>query len=255
MSSRNLVYEALILRAKEVPSGSRVISMLSSEVGLIDAFVFGGPKSKLRSLASPWGSGRAFIYHDPVKDYFKLSDFEVIEPFSGLRESLRKILSANLVVELLIKTSGGGGDFPEVLALARACLLGIEGLPESRADYPLLLFIWRLVGIIGLLPDTGSCVHCGRDMVTGEARTWVDQEGAFACTRCRPPLEGEAHAPFISAGASRWLDRASGLPFAEALGASLDPASLAGLRRLAFTLARSAADAPLEVLQAGSGIL
>jgi DNA repair protein RecO (recombination protein O) len=255
VSSRNLVYDVLLLRTKEVPSGSRVLTLLSAEVGLLDVFVFGGPKSKLRSLASPWGAGKAYIYHDPVKDYYKLSDFEVREPFSGLREGLRKIMAANLVVELLQKTSGGGGDFPEVLELATACLRGIETLPEERADYPLLLFIWRLVGIIGLLPDPGSCVHCGRDMAADEPRIWFQNEGGFACPRCGGSRDDEYGPPRLSAGALRWLERAAQRPFAEALTASLDGPSLAGLRRLAFGLARSAAEAPLEVLEAAAGIL
>ncbi|MFZ4618160.1 MAG: hypothetical protein ACOYM2_18435, partial [Rectinemataceae bacterium] len=66
MSNRNQVHEVLALRMKEVPSGARVLTMMSAESGIIEAFIFGGPKSKLRSLASPWGAGRAFLYHDPV---------------------------------------------------------------------------------------------------------------------------------------------------------------------------------------------
>jgi DNA repair protein RecO (recombination protein O) len=263
VASRNLTYEVLVLRAKEIPSGSRVATMLSADVGLIDAFVFGGPKSKLRSLASPWSSGRAFLYHDPVRDYLKLSDLEVTDPHSGLRDGLRKIMSASLVAELLIKTSGGGGDYPEVLALARDCLHGLERLPESRTDYPLVLFIWRLVGIVGLLPDTRTCVLCDREFADGEARTWLQGEGGFACLRCRPSrAEGAAagsnsdsSAPSLSSGAVRWLERAAVRPFAEALDASLDASSLAGLRRLAFGLARSAAEGTLESLHSGSGIL
>ena len=59
----------------------------------------------------------------------------------------------------------------------------------------------------------------------------------------------------ISAGAARWLERAASLPFAEALGVGLDAPSLAGLKRLAFGLARRAAEAPLSPLTSGAGIL
>ena len=262
MAERNLVYDALVLRAKDVPSGSRVVTFLSAEAGILDAFVFGGPKSKLRSAASPWSSGRVFLYHDPLRDYLKVSDFEVAEAFSGLRDGLRRIMSASLVGELLIKTSGGGGDFPEVLGIARDTLAALETLPEGRTDYPLLLFIWRLVGVIGLLPDLGACVLCERELGPAEPRLWLRNEGGFACPRCRPetgglgPRDGGfAEAPRLSAGALRWLERAESLPFAQAFEVGLDGASLAGLRRLAFALALEAADGPLETLRSGAGIL
>jgi DNA repair protein RecO (recombination protein O) len=225
--------------------------MMSSELGLVDAFVFGGPKSKLRSLATPYSAGRAFIYHDPVRNYSKLSDLEAREPFSRLRDSLRKLFAANLVAELLLKTAGGGGDFRHVLELSLDCLRGIETLPEARADYPLLLFIWRLLEVIGLLPEIEFCAGCSAALGGGEARHWSPSDGGFLCLRCRHG-SGEAT---LSAGAMRWLFRASSTSFSEAISVSLDAASLAGLRKFVFGLARSAVDGPLEVLSAGVGIL
>lgn len=255
MASRNLVYRVLALRSKETPAGTRVLSLLSAEAGLVDAFVFGGPKSKLRSLASPWSAGRAFLYHDPVRDYLKLSDFEVERPFSGLRENLRKIMAANLLAELLLKTSGGGGDFERVLGLSLDCLSGLEFLPEVKADYPLLLFIWRLVELIGLLPDREVCVLCDRRIGPGESRRWLPREGGFACESCRPEEGPEEEAPRLSAGALRWLARAEGLSSLEAASVGVDASSLAGLRRLCFGLAREAVEGPLESLASGLGIL
>jgi len=232
---------------------------MSAEAGVFDVFVFGGPKSKLKSLASPYAAGRAFVYHDPVKDFYKLSDFEVVEPFSGLRENLKRICSAALIAELLIKTSGGGGDYPEVLGLARDALRGLESLPEERSDYPLILFLWRLVGILGLMPDPEACAHCGADMPLASARIYSHSDSGFLCSRCAEPesqaFRDEMGIFFISAGAARWLERATSLPFAQALGVSLDARSLAGLKGLAFDLARRAAESPLSSLSTAAGIL
>jgi hypothetical protein len=52
MATRSASFDAIILRSKEVPSGARVATLLSAEEGIVEAFVFGGGKSKLRSLAS-----------------------------------------------------------------------------------------------------------------------------------------------------------------------------------------------------------
>lgn len=293
VQSRNLVYEALALRSRESPAGDRILCLMTAEAGIQDAFVFGGPKSKLRSLASPYSAGRAFVYFDPPRDFRKLSDFEVRESFSGLRESLRKLWAAALVAEFLIKTSGGGGDFPQVLALALETLRGLESLPEEKADYPAILFLWRMIALLGLMPDPGSCASCGAELAPGRPMSHAFAAGGFLCPDCaRAEAErgafaaeerggyapsgagrdgrfaGERGGPGwndggasdsglipISAGAARWLERAASLTFAEALGVGLDAPSLAGLKRLAFGLARRAAEAPLSTLSSGVGIL
>ncbi|HOX33945.1 MAG TPA: DNA repair protein RecO C-terminal domain-containing protein [Spirochaetales bacterium] len=273
MPSRNLVYEALVLRSRESPGGDRILTLMTAEAGLVDAFVFGGPKSKLRSLASPYAAGRAFVYLDPVKDFRKLADFEVREHFPGLREDLGKLWAAGLLAELLMKTSGGGGDFPLVLELALGCL-GCMDRAEV-ADYAILLFLWRYVALIGLGPDPGSCARCGSGLPAGASYS-AKAEG-FLCPACARraaeaaaaqaygggpllPEAGEGPEPLggrliaLSAGALRWLERSEGLGFAEALRAGVDPASLSALKALAFALARRAAEAPLASFSLGAGL-
>ena len=269
--SRNIVYESLVLRARESPRGDRIVGLMTAEAGLVDVFVFGGPKSKLRSLAAPYSAGRAFIYHDPVKDLSKLSDFDVREPFSGLREDLRKIWAAGLVAELLQKTSGGGGDYALVLGLALDTLRSLEALPSERADYPALLFVWRMLGITGLMPDPGSCVSCGRDLEAGSPSIYAEEAGGFLCPSCAragatvaaaegsrgypdaPEWTGR-HYP-LTGGALRWLQRSGEIPFVMAARTGLDTESLGGLKALVYQLARKAAEGPLASLQSGLDIL
>jgi DNA repair protein RecO (recombination protein O) len=234
---------------------------MTAETGLVDAFIFGGPKSKLRSLASPYAAGRAFIYYDPIRDFSKLSDFEVAEAFPGLREGLRKIWAAGLVAEFLQKTSGGGGDFPLVLTLAVEALRGLEALPEEKADYPALLFLWRMFGLIGLMPDPDACASCGLSLDSDEPVLHSSHAGGFLCADCGQaeaflPQGGHASDVWpLSGGAHRWLSRSAGLPFAEVLAATLGPPSLQGLKAFIFGLAQRAAEAPLSMLATGGGIL
>jgi DNA repair protein RecO (recombination protein O) len=281
--TRNIVYESLVLRARESPGGDRILCLMTAEAGIQDVFVFGGPKSKLRSLASPYSSGRAFVYLDPSRDFRKLSDFEVNESFTGLREGLKKIWAAGLVAEFLLKTNGGGGDFPEVLSLSREAMRGLESCRDEEADFPLLLYLWRMIDILGLLPEAENCSACGLPFPPGAERLYSFAAGGFLCPACARAEQsggseesganeglsrgngsqgwggGRNLAEFpnyvLSAGAARWLSRSASLSFAEASKVGLDAASLAGLKALVFGLARSAADAPLASLSVGAGIL
>jgi DNA repair protein RecO (recombination protein O) len=261
VAERNLVYQCLVLRAKEAPSGSRILSLMTAEVGLLDVFVFGGPKSKLRSVASPYSAGRAFVYYDPVRDFYKLSDFEVVEAFSGLREGLRKLMGAGFVAEFLQKTSGGGGDFPEVLGLSLEALRGLEAAPEEKADYPALLFIWRMLGILGLMADPETCAACGAPLECDSSCLYSSHAGGFLCARCAESeafssREGQVFEAWpLTGGAHRWLARSGPLPFSEVLGATLSPASLDGLKALLYHLAARAAEGPLASLKPGMGLL
>jgi DNA repair protein RecO (recombination protein O) len=200
VGSRNLVYDSLIIRAKESPGGSRILTLMTAEAGLTDVFVFGGPKSRLRSLASPYASGRAFVYLDPVKDYRKLSDFEVADSFPALRDELGKLWGAGLVAELLIKTSGGGGDFPLVLELAVDCLQSLDAAAEGRYDLPLLVFCWRLVNLLGLGPDPASCAACGAEIRPGAGAAYSFQRDGFLCPACASREAMAAQYPGLGAG-------------------------------------------------------
>jgi DNA repair protein RecO len=242
---------------------------MTAEAGLVDVFVFGGAKSRLRSLAAPYAFGRAFVYLDPVKDFRKLSDFEVRDSFPGLRDELERIWSAGLVAELLIKTSGGGGDFHKVLALAVDTLTALDSAPHDRSAYPIVLFLWRLFSLLGLGPDLSVCVSCGSDRYPGETGAYSFAAEGFVCPNCgaKGGAKGGANdrargssrdaasgVLSLSAGALRWLERIRDLSYAEAMRFGVDSDSLGSLRDLTFGLARRAVDVPLSSFMRGAGL-
>jgi DNA repair protein RecO (recombination protein O) len=262
VGARNLVYEALALRARESPGGSRILTLMTAEAGLVDVFVFGGPKSKLRSLASPYVAGRAFVYLDPVKDFQKLSDFDARESFPSLRDDLRRLWAAGLAAEMLIKTSGGGGDYPLVLELALHCFRALDqegaapdagaGAAANAAEAPLLVFLWRLVNLLGLGPDPLSCAQCGDEI--GLSRGSEDVAAysfaleCFLCPRCAAEADRSLG---LSSGCLRWLVRSMELDFDEAVRLPLLPETASRLKALLFALARKAAESPLASLESG----
>ncbi len=273
MPSRNHIHECVVLRARESPSGDRILSLLTAENGLIDVFVFGGPKSKLRSIASPYAEGRAFVYFDPVKDFRKLTDFDVARSNPGLRENLGRLWSAGLVAEILLKTSGGGGDFGHVKELAATTFVRLSEAQEEETGYPLILFLWRLLSVLGLGPDPGECVGCGAPaslLRPGDADStplYSASEEGFVCAACakgilacagtrgddpvfrsRPEMTGLIP---VTAGALKWLARSDEMSFDRALSARLDQTSLSSLKELVFWLAQRAADSPLLSLGRG----
>jgi DNA repair protein RecO (recombination protein O) len=227
---------------------------MTAEAGLVDAFVFGGPKSRLRSLAAPYAAGRAFVYHDPVKDFLKLTDFEVRDSYPELREELGRLWSAGFVAEFLVKTSGGGGDYPQVLGLALDCLAALDSCAPGKAEALLFQFIWRFVELLGIGPDPTSCSSCGAELRPALGGPELAGAYSFALEGflCRECASREARILPLGPGALRWLTRVLELGFEEAARLVVLPETLATLKALLFGIARSAAQSPLASLGPGA---
>jgi DNA repair protein RecO (recombination protein O) len=261
MAERSASYEALILRAKEVPSGARVVTLLSAENGLVEAFVFGGGKSKLRSLASPWHFGRAWVYREPAKDFTKLSDFDALREYHGIRGDLAAIGAASFASEFIIATSAMGGDWADAVGLATSFL---EALDEAavRGDHDAVgrgvsLFTIRVLELLGQLPDPGECSACAGTMRSDGVHWYSRRAGGFLCGHCAGSGSGGPDRHFredlleVPPGAFAWLEAAAGVSFGDAVRVGLGKEALAGLKAFALDLARKAVESPLRTLDSG----
>ena len=249
MPDRNRSFPALILRSKDSPSGDRIVSLLSAEEGIVDAFVFGGARSSLRPAASPFVHATAFLSVDPVKHYRKLSDLAILETFSGLRESYPRLWSANVIAELVIRTSGCGGEYAEVLDLSLRALRLLAEADERLAELTLLSYLWKSLGIMGLQPDPTACASCGRPLAGG--RYSASHEG-FVCGACDgegPPLSPWERRCLL-AFTDEALEACVGLARTSAAEAAAegDPASMAWLKSVIYYLAQKAAEGTLATL-------
>ncbi|MBP7264553.1 MAG: DNA repair protein RecO C-terminal domain-containing protein [Spirochaetia bacterium] len=251
MSQRSLSYEAVILRARESPSGVRIVSLLSGDEGVVDAFVFGGPKSKLRSLVSPWHSGRAWLYRDPGRNFTTLRDFDVAEDFPGIRASLATIGAASLAAELVMATSAFGGDGPEARSLTLDLLRCLDGSDDDRAARALTLFCLRAVELMGLIPDPSECSACAGQIPFDTVHSYSRYSGAFLCPPCACQDVHPDAVLDVPPGALAWWRNSEGLDFAQAASAGLASQSLAAIKAVALDLAGKAAHGRLRTLESG----
>jgi len=264
MATRSASFEAIILRSKEVPSGARVATLLSAEEGIVEAFVFGGGKSKLRSLASPWHFGRAWIYRDTAKGLIKLTDFDPLHEYQGIRGNLDSIAAASFVSEFMIASSALGGDWADALLLVRdtlsACDEAAQGVARRAAllvasqtesgavDRAVSLFTVRALEAMGLMPDPDECSACAGAIRRDAVHSYSRRTGGFVCPHC---LEPGQDAILVPPGVLVWLDAAGGKPFVEAVRVGLGNEATAAFKAFALDLARKAADTPLKTLNSG----
>jgi DNA repair protein RecO len=255
MSERNQVHEVILLRTHESPAGDRIATFLSGDSGLIDAFIFGGAKSSLRTSATPYIHGKVFLYIDPVKNYRKLTDMVIDEPFQGLRESYSRSWAASVLAEFLIRTSACGGEYAQVFDLSIEALRFLDNADEEGTIACVLVLLWKLTEAMGLKPDTRNCAQCGaffgrEPLSKGQekARAYYSRErDGFICSACAHN-ENSGNLLPIDLAMIEWFDHASEDTLENASATSLTSFTKDKLVKLIFALAQKSAEGPLLTL-------
>lgn len=183
---RNFEHQAVILSVKDTGGGNRNVIFFSRDEGVQKALLFGGPKSRLKSLTVPFHCGRLWIYRDGVKGIVKITDFFPDKFHSGIRENLVKTMAASLAFETVITTLGGGSDFDKTYFLLEGFLDGIEISSEEGTRYALLRFLWRYMKLLGTIPYVDKCSVCNSIKSTddNEKMYYYILENTFVCQDC-----------------------------------------------------------------------
>jgi DNA repair protein RecO (recombination protein O) len=240
--SRSLSYSALCLRVRPSGESNREAWFLTGEEGILKITVFGGPKSRFRSQAAAFNQGRIWIYHDPVRDSRKLTDFDVRQWRPGLRELYERTMAADAVVETILATHGGGGNWKEALDLAGDFLDCLENANEKVCKRLLLHFLWAWTGFLGVRPDMNYCSSCACELPP-DGVLWMDSlsKGNLYCENCR---SGDDHRngdeTIMGLGARRWLLAVQNLKPPEAQRYNLDNSSFRQARFLVLDILEEA---------------
>jgi DNA repair protein RecO (recombination protein O) len=252
MSNRSWNTGALVLSLSTFGEGNRDALLLTEDRGLVNAAVFGGAKSKLRSLVSPYQTGTVWIYADPVKKSAKITDFDVTAYRQGIRESLVRAWCAALCAELVTR-SHGIADW----RLVNGFLDGIAVSGDDECRRGLLRFIWRILGSAGICPDLSCCVRCGTCAANGENGEnailyYSPYEEACVCPSC---ARAEERRFALSRAARAYLEAVDTIRPSGVRSIPLGAGEYAELRQTLFFLASRMIGGPLKTLETGEGIL
>jgi len=187
---RSFTYSALTLRVRSsggiVGGPVREAWFLTSEEGVIQATVFGGPKSRLRARVAPFHGGTLWIYHDPVRDSRKVSDFDVISYRTGIRELYERTMVADAVAETILASHGSGGSWTMAVELACSVLDALDNADPGTCTRMGIYFLWHWARILGVKPDLPVCSSCGEELSTKPQKQSNDTQGSA----CEPGRDG-----------------------------------------------------------------
>jgi DNA repair protein RecO (recombination protein O) len=204
---RSFACTALVLRVRPSGESNRDAWFLGAGEGVLRATVFGGPKSRLRSHVAPFHRGRLWLYHNPVRDSRKVTDFDVEAWRPGIRESWERTMAADAAAETILASQGGGGAWDQAFGLGDRTLQALEGAAEPDCLPIFLRFLWEWADLLGCRPEL-RCAACGAD---AETLWYSPREGGFLCRPCAGAPESGGLLP-LGPAARRWLAAADAPP-------------------------------------------
>lgn len=120
-----------------------------------------------------------------------LTEWKQTRAFSGIREQLRRLHSAQYIAEITSRLTEDWDPAPRVFDAFLRALAAISGTQEVLAE--VVAFQHVLLDDIGALPRFDACVMCGREQNLTHFSSF---EGGFVCRHCEPPqVEKRAVSP------------------------------------------------------------
>ena len=251
---RNTQISATILKTVLSGENNWIVSYLTCENQIATAMLYGGPKSKLRSMVSPFHTGTLYIYTDPVRKISKITDFDVSAFRPALREDLYKNWAASLCSELVLKTFAGGQLESNVFYLVNGFLDGLDLVSENESRIGTLRFLWRYLGELGIQPSVTECFSCGTEFDKNEESDSVlysPEENGFVCKFCKN-YEKAAGTLEISKPALFYLQALQFLSPKEVRALTIDSKTFGQLQELIYFLVNKAASFSLNTLESRS---
>jgi len=242
---RNIRTIGVILKTYRVAEYHKGLVTLSPDLGIFHSTAFGAykGKSKLAGVSEPFTDASFLLYHDPVKDRYKVSEIIPELVHERIRGELERYYTALFWSELLMKSFAGGGEFGPLFGFVREGLRLLDS--GEKHELINLQFMWRYLELIGFQPDTRRCDECSRDMEQGEEMFL--QGDRLLCGACL----GESLTLRLSPGARNYLNHTAALPFSRTLGVDLPDRERDTLRKLLYALMEEVVGARLNTLQKG----
>ena len=244
--------QAIILKNNRIGEIHKGVVMLSPDEGLVRAIAHGAysQKGKLRGTTNLFCTGTCYLYTDPVKQSTKITDFDVSEYFSGIREDLVKFFTASLWAESILKTYATGGESAGLYRLFTEALTELQVRPAAEASRVSIHFVWRFLEFSGMQPDLEYCAISGEYLAENEPIYYSARDQGF-CS----PLHAREEWPRWQPGAAAYMRHAGHLLLADALKIVPPDGAVARIKRVLYSILEEHVESPLNALRSGAGIL
>ena len=177
--------EALVLHAFDYLESSRIIKLLTRDMGLRSALARGARSSRKRFGAALdlFAQGSVELDVKPGRDLDTLSSFDLIRTRSGIGADLARFAGASALAEMLLRFAQHDGD-PELFDIASATFDRIAAASGDAARTATVAGAWRILAAMGFAPSLEACSECERGFTADETVLFSQSAGGAVCERC-----------------------------------------------------------------------
>jgi len=234
--------EALLLRSVDFGESDRIVHLLTAGAGRLTAIAKGARRSKRRFPGTLDIFNRLLIKgrSKPRASMAYLEQARLLNPYLGLRSDPSRYALASFLTEMLDRHSPEGVTGSEAERLFSYATESLALLESVRPTATLrLLLELRGFDALGLCPELGRCVRCGRVPSEAVALDHVVSfhvpDGGIVCSACALRIDGLVPVEF---GTLRLLQSGLESPPESLAEIRLDPRALAQAARVVFRFQR-----------------
>lgn len=175
------VLKGLVLRTADYKESSKMLTVLTDELGKISVCARSATRMKSRIAASCQPMAFSEMTLSERNERYYLNEASTIELFSGMTADLKSYALGCYFLELLEAACPESQPEPEALSLG---LNALWLLSEGKKERKLLksAFEFRLMALVGYQPEVLACASCGNE--TPEAPYLDLRGGELFCREC-----------------------------------------------------------------------
>jgi DNA repair protein RecO (recombination protein O) len=171
--------EAIILKRRDMGEADRLLTLLTPRHGKLDVIAKGARKPTSQKTGHVELFTRADMLIHAGREIGVAVQAEMVEPYLGLRENLKRSAYANYAAELLDRfTAHAEEDYTALFSLLDDTLkrLADDDDPRLAVRY----YEIRMLDLLGFRPELLECV-IGRDPIMPEDQFFSHVQGGVVC--------------------------------------------------------------------------
>ncbi|MBU1099007.1 MAG: DNA repair protein RecO [Bacteroidetes bacterium] len=176
--------EALVLRKMDFGDSSKIATLLSPDQGKISVIIKGGRsgKSKIGGVVDTLNHVELVYYSKKSRDIQLVSQADLINNFTGIKENLDSLKYSSAVLELLYILTVSHQEYDRLFRGAIKILKYMNG-EQNMSNYYFLKFFIFLLQELGYEFQFDNCTFCGTELIRTRGAKFNFELGMM-CDNC-----------------------------------------------------------------------
>jgi DNA repair protein RecO (recombination protein O) len=175
--------DAFILRAQDLGEADRLITFYAMEGGKLRGLAKGARRSRKRFVNVFEPCSLVRLEYREKKSMVWIEACKLVDPHLALRADVGKWACGALVCELVLQLLPEGESQNELFPLLRQSMWQVAG--ERFPVNAVLIFLCRLMVILGYMPAISHCRICGKMLRDDRCWGWDPTKGILLCSEHR----------------------------------------------------------------------